>query len=58
MNIFKRHKTYAEIMPLYLETRKIEMRIGTYSNDVSKCSLFGRWLSENRLNNVSLHEGN
>jgi site-specific recombinase XerD len=54
MNIFKRHKTYAEIMPLYLETRKIEMRIGTYSNDVSKCSLFGRWLEENGLAEVPL----
>lgn len=54
MNIFRKYKTYDEIVPLYLETRKIEMRSGTYSNDVSKCAIFSRWLSENKLSDKPL----
>ena len=30
------------------------MRSGTYSNDVSKCAIFSRWLSENKLSDKPL----
>ena len=49
MNLFRKYKTFDEILPSFLEGKKIELKQKSYSGYVGKTKVFSEYLKENNL---------
>jgi len=56
MNIFRHYKTFDEVLPAFLEGKKIELNPKSYRGYVSKSQIFSDYLKENNLSNVPLRK--
>ena len=56
MNIFRRYKTFDEILPSFLEGKKIELKQKSYSGYVGKTKVFSDYLKENNLSDLPMRK--
>lgn len=56
MNLFRKHKTFDEILPSFLEGKHIELKPKSYSGYVGRIKVFSAWLKENNLSDIPLRK--
>lgn len=56
MNLFKKYKTFDEVLPSFLEGKKIEVNPKSYSGYVGRIRVFSEWLRDNKLSDVPLRK--
>ncbi len=56
MNIFSKHKTFDQITPDFLASRKIKLKLRTFKGDVGRLEIFSQWLKDCNLSDTKLHK--
>lgn len=56
MKLFRKYKTYDEILPAFLYEKGIELKDRTYLNYVSKTKLFTSWLKNRSMSELPLRK--
>lgn len=54
MNLFKKYRTFDEVLPLFLEGKKIEVSPKTLSGYKGRTTVLSEWLKRNNLSSIPL----
>jgi integrase len=56
MNLFRKYKTFDEILPSFLEGKRIELKNKSYMGYVGKAKVFSEYLKENNLSGIPMRK--